>query len=74
MNARFQDDMSQERYRPSETLTLILKNFFSRAVRNMNAATLKILDEYLTRFLQLGQTSLRLIGVSGVGIFFYHLP
>jgi hypothetical protein len=31
-------------------------------------------DEYLTRFLQLGQTSLRLIRVRRVGMFFYDLP
>ena len=34
----------------------------------------RVLDEYLTRFLQLGQTSLRLIRVRRVGIFFYDLP
>jgi len=31
-------------------------------------------DECLTRLLQLGQTSLRLIRVGRVGIFFYDLP
>jgi hypothetical protein len=31
-------------------------------------------DDYLTRFLQLGQTTLRLIRVRRVGIFFYDLP
>jgi len=34
----------------------------------------RVLDAYLTRFLQLGQTSLRLIRVRRVGIFFYDLP
>lgn len=34
----------------------------------------RVLDEYLTRFLQLGQTSLRLIRVRRVWIFFYDLP
>jgi hypothetical protein len=33
-----------------------------------------MLDEYLTRFLQLGQTSLCLIRLRRVGIFFYDLP
>jgi hypothetical protein len=34
----------------------------------------RVLDEYLTRFLQLRQTSLRLIRVRRIGIFFYDLP
>ena len=34
----------------------------------------RVLDEYLPRFLQLGQTSLRLIRVRRVGIIFYDLP
>ena len=38
------------------------------------AATGRVFDEYLTRFLQLGQTSLRLIRVRRVWMFFYDLP
>ena len=38
------------------------------------AAMGRLFDDYLTRFLQLRQTSLCLIRVRRVGIFFYNLP
>jgi hypothetical protein len=39
-----------------------------------NSLKRRVFDEYLTRFLQLGQTSLRLIRVRRVWMFFYDLP
>jgi len=43
----------------------------SRRARSFNRG---VLDEYLPRFFQLGQTSLRLIRVRRAGIFFDDLP
>ena len=45
-----------------------------RRVSFFGLTTAATVFDYLTRFLQLGQTRLRLIGVRRVGMFFYDLP
>ena len=52
--------------------TAILAGTLHRALEREQCGG--VLDEYLTRFLQLSQTSLRLIRIGRVGIFFYDLP
>src|SRR6185503_12441751 len=54
----------------ARNINKIVKTFSFRRF----AAMVRLFDDYLTRFLQLGQTSLRLIDVRRVGIFFYDLP
>jgi hypothetical protein len=44
-----------------------------RAKRQRREPRVRVLDERLTRFLQLRQTSLRLIRIRRVGIFFHDL-